>query len=163
MHTKGTENVVADALSRVFEGRVQEGPDIICASLVGSLLLVYFSIAEHQSDEPSCVDLRQKLVTGQPGTDNFLIYRDLVCFHPKGAKGRRWVVPTILRPMLLKYFLNSALAGHLGAFKTFHRIAVNFWWPKMRAEIFSYVRKCNLYQHAKPAQNAQVGLHLVEP
>ena len=113
-------------------------------------------MAEHQASYPFCVDLRHKLVSGQAGMDNFQIRKDLVCFHTKGAKRRRWVVPNILRPMLLKYFHYSALAGHLGAFKTFHRIAVNFWWPKLRAEIFSYVRKCDLCQRAKSTQNAQV-------
>ena len=31
-HTKGTDNVVADALSRVFEGQILESPEMICAS-----------------------------------------------------------------------------------------------------------------------------------
>jgi hypothetical protein len=112
---------------------------MICATLIKSLPLVYSSIAEHQAGDPFCEDLRQKIVTRQGGMDNFHIHRDLVCFYPKGAKRRRWVVPTILLPMLLKYFHDSALAGHLGAYKSFRKIAVNFWWPKMRTEIFSYV------------------------
>jgi hypothetical protein len=86
VHTKGTENVVADALSRVFEGQIQEGSDMICASLIDALPLVYSSMAEHQASDPFCVDLRQKLVSGQVGMDNFQIRKDLVCFHPKGAK-----------------------------------------------------------------------------
>jgi transposase InsO family protein len=65
--------------------------------------------------------------------------------------------------MLFSYFQDSALAGHLGAHKAFHKVAVNFWWPKMRIEIFQYVRKCDLCQRAKPAQNARVGLHAAEP
>jgi hypothetical protein len=32
-----------------------------------------------------------------------------------------------LRPMLLKYFHDSVLFGHVGARKTFHKTAVNFW------------------------------------
>jgi len=65
--------------------------------------------------------------------------------------------------MLLTYFHDSPLGGHLGAHKTFTKIATNFWWPKMRAEIFQYVRQCSLCQRAKPAQNARVGLHATEP
>jgi hypothetical protein len=45
------------------------------------------------------------------------------------------VVPASLRQMLLKYFHDAVLSGHLGARKTFQKIAENFWWPKMRAEI----------------------------
>jgi len=73
------------------------------------------------------------------------------------------VVPTSIRPMLLSYFHDSVLAGHLGARKTFQKIAANFWWPRMRPEIFDYVRRCDLCQRAKPAQNARVGLHAANP
>ena len=65
--------------------------------------------------------------------------------------------------MLLKHFQNSALARHLGVFITFHKIAANFWWPKTRTEIFQYVRRCDLCQRAKAAQNTRVGLHAAEP
>ena len=84
-------------------------------------------------------------------------------FFPKRAKRLRWVVPAILRPMLLSYFHDSALAGHLGTFKTFRRIAGNFWWPQMPTEIFRYVRRCVLCQRTKPGQATRVGLHAAEP
>jgi hypothetical protein len=33
----------------------------------------------------------------------------------------------------------------------------------MRADVFSYVRKCDVCQRAKPAQNTAVGLHSASP
>jgi len=87
----------------------------------------------------------------------------IFCFLPKSAKRCRWVVPNILKSMLLKYFHDSALAGHLGAFKTYRKIANNFWWPGMHAEIFRYVLKCDLCQIAKLAQNMQLALHDAHP
>src|SRR5215469_6117988 len=65
--------------------------------------------------------------------------------------------------MLLKYFHDAVVSGHLGAHKTFYKLAVNFWWPSMRKEVFQYVRKCDLCQRARPAQNAQFGLHSAQP
>jgi len=65
--------------------------------------------------------------------------------------------------MLLKYFHDAVLAAHLGAWKTYHRVASNFWWQKMRTQVFDYVRKCELCQRAKPAQDTRVGLHLASP
>ena len=44
-------------------------------------------------------------------------------------------------------------------FKTTQKIAGNFYWPKMRTEIFDYVHRCDLCQRLKPAQNTRVGLH----
>ena len=73
------------------------------------------------------------------------------------------MVPASLRPMLLHYFHDAVLSGHLGARKTLCRISTNFWWPQMRAEVFKYVRKCELCQRAKPAQDTRVGLHSSTP
>ena len=112
-------------------------------------------------NDPLCEDIKQKIITKSMGTKNFQVHKNLLCFFPKGVKRCRWVVPLLLRPMLLKYFHDSALAGHLGAFKTYRKIANNFWWPKMRTEIFQYVR--DLCQRAKPAQNTQLGLHAAQP
>ena len=128
-HTRGVDNVVADALSHIFEGKSWETPEVICATLFESLPLVYSSIEKHQTDDSFCKELKEKILAGLPAVDNFRLYKNLVCFFPKRAKRRRWVVPVILRPMLLSYFHDSPLVGHLGTHKTFHKVATNFWWP----------------------------------
>lgn len=48
-HTRGVDNVVSDALSRMFEGVSLENTDISCAALLDSLPLVYSSLEEHQN------------------------------------------------------------------------------------------------------------------
>ena len=126
VHTRGSDNLVADALSRVFEGHVQEGPEAICGAILDSLPLVYSSLEEHQMNDVWCKDMKQRVITDVSGTQNFKIRKNLLCFHPKGANRCRWVVPSILKSMLLKYFHDSVLAGHLGAFKTYRKIANNF-------------------------------------
>jgi len=69
----------------------------------------------------------------------------------------------MLRPMVITYFHDSPLAGHLGAQKSFFKTAANFWWPTMRDEIFQYVRQCGLCQMAKPAQSTRVGWNTTQP
>jgi transposase InsO family protein len=162
-HMRGVDNVVADALSRVFEGACAEAPEMACATLLESLPLVYSSLEEHQKEDSLCKDLREKIQNGQGGVDNFQVHNGLVCYRPKRAGRRRWVVLASLKQLLFKYFHDAVLSGHLGARKTLQRIATNFWWPRMRAEIFAYVRKCELCQRAKPAQNTRVGLHSADP
>ena len=137
-------------------------PEMVCAVMLQSLPLVYSSLEEHQAEDEFCKDLKRKIETNPAAVNIFHIHKNLVCF-PNRAKRRRWVVPAILRPMLLFYFHDSALAGHLGTFKTFRRIAANFWWPQMRTEVFRYVRRCVVCQRAKPAQDTRVGLHAAEP
>ena len=136
VHKKRSDNVVADALSRVFEGTVHHSLQMLCSAVLESLPLVYSSLEEHQLQDPYCQDVRQKIASDSGDVANFRLHKNLVCFMPRGAKRHRWVVPPILRSMLLKYFHDATFAGHLGAFKTYRKIAANFWWPKMRAEIF---------------------------
>ena len=51
------------------------------------------------------------------------------------------------------------MSGHLGSFKTWNKVGRQFYWPKLRDDVFQYVRQCDLRQRAKPAQNNNVGLH----
>jgi hypothetical protein len=84
-------------------------------------------------------------------------------YYPKEARRHRLVSPASLWPMLLKYFHDSGLPGHLRALKTFQKFARNFYWPKLRADLFEYVHCCDLCQRAKPARSPPVGLHSTSP
>jgi hypothetical protein len=162
-HTRGTDNVVADALSRMFESGTEEIPDVMCANLLESLPLIYTSLDQHQKEDPFCKGVLEGIVKKEAGSEKYQIHKGLICYYPRGARRRRWLVPSILRRMVLQYFHDSSLSDHLGTFKTFRRNAANFWWPGMRSEVFQYVRKCEACQRAKPAQNAQVGKHTAQP
>ena len=93
---------------------MQEGPEAICGAILESLPLVYSCLEEHQLNDEWCKDMKQKVITDASGAQNFKIRKNLLCFHPKSANRCRWVVPSILKSMLLKYFHDSILAGHLG-------------------------------------------------
>jgi hypothetical protein len=92
-HTRGVDNVVAGALSRMFDGNSGETPEINCAALCQSLPLVYSSLGEHQKEDAYCADLRNRIQASPNEVDNFQICRDMLCFYPKRVKRRRWVVP----------------------------------------------------------------------
>ena len=142
---------------------LEENAQVSCAMLLQSLPLVYSSLAEHQAKDDYCASINDKLQAKLPGSENFQRHKGLLCYRPKQAKRRRWIVPASLREMLLKYFHDSVFSGHLGAWKSYHKIASNFWCPKMRLEIFAYVRRCELCQRAKPAQDCRVGVTFGEP
>jgi hypothetical protein len=155
VHTRGVDNVVADASSRMFERKVVENPEFNCAVLRKSLPLLYSSLKEHQKGDVFCKELWVKVHQAQGGADNFKVQKGLLCYLPRNAKRCRWVVPVALKPMLLKYFHDGVLSGHLGAHKTFRKMAANFWWPRMQGEVFAYVCHCDACQRAKPAQDAR--------
>jgi hypothetical protein len=62
---------------------------------------------------------------GHTGVDNFQMSNGL--FSSKGVKGGWYEVPAPLRPVLLRYFHDSVLLGHLGGLKTFQKIAGNLY------------------------------------
>jgi len=61
-----------------------------------------------------------------------------------------------------KLFPRFRVVGSFGALKAFQKTATNFWWPKLRTEIFNYVRRTTC-QRAKPDQDTRVGLHSASP
>jgi hypothetical protein len=162
-HTRGTDNVVADALSRMFEGQSPDDPEAVCGMMMDSLPLVYSSLKEHQRDDGFCENLRKGVERKDHTANKFQLHNQLLCYFPRGARKRRWVVPVSLKGMVMRYFHDGIFAGHLGARKTLGKVSSNLWWPNMRSDVFKYVQQCELCQRAKPAQNARIGLHSSEP
>ena len=162
-HTRGGDNVVADALPCMFEASPVEDVEVLCATLLGSLPLVYLSLKEHQDGDSYCQDVLKNIADKLPEAKTFQVHRQMLLYFPKGSWRRKWVLPAMLKSMMLKYYHDAILSAHLGAWKTYHRIIQNFWWPQMRKEIFEYVRKCDLCQQVKPAKNQRIGLHVADP
>ena len=145
------DNVVVDVLWRLFEGDGDENLEVMCSSPIQSLPLFYSSLKEHQKGEPRCSEILDRELDNPSNGGNFQIYRNLLFYNPRRAQKRRWVFPASLRPMLLHYFHDTPLSGHLVSRKTLSNIAANFWWPRIRAHLFKYVRRGELCQRAKPA------------
>jgi hypothetical protein len=55
---------------------------------------------------------------------------------------RRRVVPKTLRHVVIIALHSTPLAGHVGLYKTFWRIAARYWWPSYYKEIRDAVRSC---------------------
>ena len=162
-HTKGADNVVADTLSRMFEG--QEGliQDQENLAVLQGLPLVYTSLKDAQKTNPLCNSVIEDLKKGGVNKHKFTVHNKLLCYYPRGAKVWRYVLPVQLRPMLIKYFHDSPMSGHLGAFKTWKKVGRQFFWPRLKNEVFRYVKQCDLCQRVKPAQNMRVGLRTATP
>jgi hypothetical protein len=124
---------------------------------------VQYTTEDAQKKDPWCKSVVEELEKGEVNKHKFTMHNNLLCYYPKGAKARRYAVPELLRPMLIKYFHDSPISGHLGAFKTWKKIVRQFFWPQLKNEVFQYVKQCDLCQRAKPAQNARVGLHSATP
>ncbi|CAB0033554.1 unnamed protein product [Trichogramma brassicae] len=94
--------------------------------------------------------------------DNNLLY----IHRPKSLKDpllpelNSWklVVPAENRKTVLHDMHNTPQAGHLGREKTFEKLALLYFWPKMRSNVYNYVRRCKKCQLHKPSQQQPKGL-----
>ena len=127
---KGEVSRVADTLSTMFEeGKEGMVQDENLAVLQG-LPLVYTSLEEAQEKDTWCKSVVEDLKKGGVNKHKFTVNKKLLCYYPKGVKARRYAVPELLRPMLIKYFHDSHISGHLGAFKTWKKIGRQFFGLK---------------------------------
>lgn len=70
----------------------------------------------------------------------------------------REVVPRNNREKLIHDFHNSSC--HTGTFKTFNKLAGKYYWPKMRHDVASFIRRCKVCHSIKPEQKRPSGLML---
>lgn len=70
----------------------------------------------------------------------------------------REVVPRHRRTTLIRDVHLSL--SHVGVYKTYHALAKKYYWPKMRCDVATYVRKCLNCQANKPEQKPPRGLML---
>ena len=49
-------------------------------------------------------------------------------------------------------------SGHMGITKTLKQIETNFWWPKLRDDVKTYVNTCDVCQRSKASTTRIAGL-----
>lgn len=138
-YVKGTDNVVADALSR----RVDLSAVHVSTLLPPPLLQ---EIAASSAADPAVVRLLER------GT---LVLRDSLPCTSDTAKIH---VPDTLREQVIKECHATPFSGHLGTNKTHELVCRYFWWPGMGSTIRHFCRSCDACQRNKAASSAPYGL-----
>ncbi|VFQ68963.1 unnamed protein product [Cuscuta campestris] len=127
----GASNRVADALSRIHDTSEEVHTLLTISVPVSSLM------AELQQENQVQEDLVKRHREHQQGelaepysvVDGLLYHRRRLCVSSTSP----------LRVQLIKEHHDTVMAGHPGVQQTFLRLAQNFFWPKMRAEVREYV------------------------
>jgi hypothetical protein len=147
-HKAGTENKVADALSRrphllhMFSANVA-GFDSIKTEYTSDE--DFGSVWNNISNQGNSAEKEYVL------RDGFLFYKSRLCI-PRGS----------FREFLITELHGGGLAGHFGHDKTFATVADRFYWPRMRRDVHTVVDRCQVCQINKGTKQP-AGLYMPLP
>lgn len=164
VHRKGKFNVVPDALSR---GPVDPPP----------VESEYLEDAVVNADECITLDIdlsnvdsfyekmREKIISRpddfpQWTVKNRYVYKLIPSKTPIATNISEWklLVPKKQRLSILRSCHDDEKAAHLGVAKTTARTSLTYYWPKMRRDIYRYVRSCKTCNAQKAPTTARFGL-----
>ena len=168
-HLRSSQNVIADTLSRMFEGYPCEdvSDESQCAdfkinSILTQLPMAFESLSEFQHKDPSLRDLIQRLSDGED-VKPYILKNGLLYCNSVFDKKLKIVLPPELVPMVFKFYHVLPTGAHLGIYKTRERIRENFIWKSMDKEIRVRVKACPECWKAKPAMNKKLGFLSSDP
>lgn len=149
IHRKGKDNIVPDMLSRAVAVDSAEISD------PSSLDKWYNNLLKNVSSHPA------KYPNWRVSDGRLFKYLE-VRYSKLQDPMASWkeVVPKSERQKLIYDAHNTPTSGHLGVFKTFNRLAIKYYWPKMKYEIARYIAKCSTCHRTKPEQRAPKGFML---
>ena len=125
-HIRGSQNVVADALSRMFSQPSDAQSEQPCSVLL-DFPLAFTDVLPHQLNDEELGPVIQNIKEGNLQAPYFLSKGVLCCRERKG-RAPKIVLPSKLVPMVFSYYHNSPVGGHKGISKTISSIRTHFIW-----------------------------------
>lgn len=162
-HISGKENMVADALSRIFDS---EEFHVQPTGTDNNILLFAPPRQEHsdlkigQSENPFCIWGMQDVTNGVHV--HYGMHNAFVVYTGVQGKACKSVVSACFHLIVLKYFHASLYGGHLGNSTTLQKIAGNFYWSSMKQDVTACVQSCSECQQCKPPRNTKLVLHYID-
>lgn len=155
-HRPGTQQVVEDALSRVFTQREAAAAlNSISVAVVDHTELVQQIAEKGQQDDWYKRMLDQAATpNGEYATaDGHLLYQ-------RDGPHVRLCVPddNALKQRLLRMYHDAPISGHHGVAKTLAELKEHFYWPKMAADVKDYCSTCPSCAKHKYSTQAPHGL-----
>lgn len=142
-YLKGSENVVADALSRKTNLRLN------AIRLMADYDPLLKRVRNAYAADPDVVR-RMKQAAGPASEGNFRNLHGML-YYVQDGKLRMYVPDDeVLRKELIRDYHEPAFAGHFGAEKTYASIKQWYYWPKMREQVYEFCKTCMSCQLNKP-------------
>ena len=147
VYKKGKENVATDALSRVAYLHTLQAVSLVKPDWVQEVLNSYTTDARAQQ-------LLQQLAVTSPDPAGYSLDNGLIRHHNKLWIGNN----SALQTKLIASFHSTAIGGHSGTAATYQRLKNHFSWKGMKHAVESYIKQCDVCQHAKHSNTHPAGL-----
>lgn len=156
-HIRGSDNQVADALSRMFsEDQSQESPALVSVVLA-EVPQLFSDIKDEQDKDPFWGPIRKNLLNGQ-AQPKYVLKQGILCKEVGNAGETKICLPAVLVPAVFRYYHSSVVGGHLGLYKTLDKIRATLTWPSLYRDVRRLVRQCDLCKKGKPRSGPALGL-----
>lgn len=142
-HRKGSENVVADMLSRMDVSEVSEFD------------MLDFETTEFDSDE-----YKELIKTIEENSENLpdlkveggMVFKKAKLEHEIGDEyiWKLWI-PSAITSAIIENAHTANTAAHGGIAKTLERVKRFFYWPRMNYQVREFVKSCQICKEVKPA------------
>ena len=146
-YKKGSENRVADALSRVKHNFL---------SLITSAVVPVWvtEVVKSYELDPKCLELIQQLTINPQSVLNYTFSNGVLRYKNKLMVGST----TELRTKLIEALNNSEIGGHSGEQATYQRVKMIFHWPGMKQQVVEFLKQCPTCQINKAEHTEYPGL-----
>ena len=140
-HRKGSENVVADMLSRAVEDLE-----------VDEINLLGFETTEFDSEEYQeiihTIEANSERLPDLKIDDGIIYKKTSFSKDDSGLEWKLWVPENLITTIISKYH-DEEIASHGGISKTLHRIRKFYYWPKMVNHVKNYIQECKICKESK--------------
>lgn len=148
VYKKGSENRVADALSR----HIHEGTEEFL--MVSQCTPVWMTkLVQGYTQDTEATEGLAKLTIASP-QGNYSLHKGVIYYKKRVWIGRN----ETLQLEILQSLHSGAIGGHSGFHATYHRVKHLFAWPGMKQQIKQFVASCAICQQPKAERVAYPGL-----
>lgn len=150
-HRRGVDNVIPDALSRA-----------VPVSIIKTCPL-NTNPPSTDSTDAWYLNIFNGCITNPTAFPNFIIknnkmYRFMKSKNPLTSEFEwKEVVPSEGRQHILASHHSEPTFGHLGIFKTYRRVSLKYFWPRMHDDVVSFISSCDTCISHKHANHATLG------
>jgi hypothetical protein len=143
-HIRGTQNIVADALSQMFKTLPREEQAThLCQVTLTTFPQIFQSLGQLQENDQYLGPIIAQLQKGDK-ISQYLLNKGILYDKSSKRGDYKVVVPPVARDTIYQFFHESTIGSHLVAYKTIRKIRADFLWKGTDKDIRDHVRNCQV-------------------